>query len=451
MSDASPRLAVPLAALLLWQGAPAFCAGGAEDGSGRIDPLSRQRALAVISATLMGGQLGEAADVLELQAPPPADMTKDEAQEFAEGISTLIDEIHAKDPELFAAIRAEEDRIRALPTHEERVAAVSAGYARLDADIAKSAAEGKLSAKGLAQWNVFRPRAQEALADGTLFEIVEFAGHAFDEKVQALLRKGVTKLDADRKLPESKAEYMALSKSIHARLAVRRNSTSLTWRQLDEVFDLVGTEFGIRPEFLKYMAKTESGLRQVVPGNPAAVGIMQIETVHQQAYAGARNVANDTITNIVYGGLLRAKTDREMARRFTEVKLTPPSNPRVVEFLGDLAYNRGPGLLKYVAQYAAAQKIDVNRFSEYLGGPGGSYSLVDDGQRIVIQPGPGTKIDKTGRGSVLERSSEAVGRVKFSKALTKGLGDRNGDGRVDHLDVWLTRGIRYLHDPDLAG
>ena len=51
--------------------------------------------------------------------------------------------------------------------------------------------------------------------------------------------------------------------------------------------------------------------------------------------------------------------------------------------------------------------------------------------------------------SVPGRSSEAVGRVQYSQRLTEGLGDRNGDGRVDHLDVWLTRGIKYLGDPGL--
>ncbi len=39
---------------------------------------------------------------------------------------------------------------------------------------------------------------------------------------------------------------------------------------------------------------------------------------------------------------------------------------------------------------------------------------------------------------------------QFSKKLIDGLGDRNGDGRVDHLDVWLTRGVRYLTDPTIT-
>ena len=177
---------------------------------------------------------------------------------------------------------------------------------------------------------------------------------------------------------------------------------------------------------------------------------MQIENVHGQAYAGARNVANDTITNIVYGGLLRAQTDKTMAKRFAEAGIKPPSNPRVVEFLGDLAYNRGPGLLKHIAHHAAKQGIDVDEFGEYVGGPGGSYAITNGGKNVTVIPGPGTDIDKTGKNSVLERSSEAVGRVKFSKKLTEGLGDRNGDGRIDHLDVWLTRGINYLKDPKLT-
>jgi hypothetical protein len=197
------------------------------------------------------------------------------------------------------------------------------------------------------------------------------------------------------------------------------------------------------------MAKTESGLRQVVPSNPAACGIMQVERVHADAYSGPRNAGNDTITNIVYGGLLRALTDRAMARDFVAAGLVPPGNPRVVEFLGDLAYNRGPALLKFVARGAAAQGIDPNRFAEYLAGRGGTYAILNGGRRIVIRPGPGTGIDATGKGSVLALASEAVGRVAFSKKLSAGLGDRNGDGRVDHLDVWLTRGLNYLRDPDL--
>lgn len=80
---------------------------------------------------------------------------------------------------------------------------------------------------------------------------------------------------------------------------------------------------------------------------------------------------------------------------------------------------------------------------------GGAYKIHDGGKSITIIPGPGTKIEKTAKNSVLALSSDAVGRVQFSKKLTEGLGDRNGDGRVDHLDVWLTRGIKYLGAPKL--
>lgn len=378
---------------------------------------------------------------------PPA---RARTNSFEDVAAALIDELSVKDPALFAGIRAEEARIRALPTHEERVAAVEAGYPRLEQSLDASAAAGKLSPEGAANWAAFRAQAKEALADGTLFDMALFAGKAFDEKVQRQLNQGKTVLDPNRKLPETRAEYMRLSQAIHARLGVKGGSTALTTKQVDAVFDLVGKEFGIRPDFLKYMAKTESGLKQVVPSNPAASGIMQIERVHADAYSGATNAGNDTITNIVYGGLLRAQTDREIARRFAAAGLTPPSDPRVVEFLGDLAYNRGPGLLKHIAQYAAQQKIDVNNFAEYVAGPGGSYKIIDGGKSIVVVPGPGTGIDRTGKNSVLALSSEAVGRVQFSKQLAAGLGDRNGDGRVDHLDVWLTRGIKYLADPKLT-
>lgn len=372
------------------------------------------------------------------------------AKPFEEVAVELIDELAVKDPELFAGIRAEEARIRALPTEKERAAAVEAAYPLLETSLDKSVADGKLSAKGAANWQSFRAQAKQALAAGTLFEMAQFAGKAFDDRVQRQLNTGKTILDPNRRLPESKDAYMKLANKIHDALGIPGNSQALTPKQLDETFAFVGGEFGIRPDFLKYMAKTESGLKQIVRSNPAATGIMQVESVHTAAYAGERNVSNDTITNIVYGGLLRAQTDRQIARSFAAAGLTPPTNPRVVEFLGDLAYNRGPGLLKYVAQYAAEQKIDVNVFAEYVAGPGGTYKIVDGGKSIVITPGPGTKIDKTAANSVLAKSSEAVGRVRFSKKLSEDLGDRNGDGRVDHLDVWLTRGIKYLADPKLA-
>ncbi|MDD5304142.1 MAG: transglycosylase SLT domain-containing protein [Elusimicrobia bacterium] len=438
-----------------------FCRALPAFGAETIAPAvpSAQAALNVIPASLLDGRLGQAFDGIPMSgsvpSPVPAAAAPSEpparpAKSFEDVAVDLIDELSARDPALFAKIRAEEARIRALPTHEERVAAVEAAYPRLERSLDRSAAQGKLSPEGAANWAAFRAQAKAALADGTLFEKALFAGKAFDEKVRRLLDKGTTVLDPNRKLPETRGEYMLLSRRIHAELAVPGHSTTLTTRQLDEVFVLVGKEFGIRPDFLKYMAKTESGLKQTVPSNPAAAGIMQIERVHKDAYSGERNAGNDTITNIVYGGLLRAQTDREIARRFSAAGLALPSNARVVEFLGDLAYNRGPGLLKYIAQYAAQQKIDVNNFAEYVAGPGGSYRIIDGGKSIVVVPGPGTGIDKTGRNSVLALASEAVGRVQFSRKLTEGLGDRNGDGRVDHLDVWLTRGIKYLGDPKLA-
>lgn len=412
-------------------------------------PAPRPRAaLELVRAALADGDFAPVEPVAAVAPAPPAMSAKD-AQEFTEALVALVDELQDKDPVLFAAIRAEEERIRALTTEEERAAAVRAGYPRLEAELSRSAAEGRLSAAGAAKWDLFRARAQKALADGTLLETAEFAGRAFDDKVAALLKRGKSDLDPDRKLPERKEEWLALSKKIHDKLGVPGNSVTLSMAQVDKAFALAAREFRIRPEFLKYMAKTESGLRQVVPSNPAASGIMQVETVHADAYSGPRTVANDTVTNIVYGGLLRAQTDRAMARDFVAAGLTPPSNPRVVEFLGDLAYNRGPGLLRFVARGAAAQGIDVDRFAEYLAGKGGTYAILDGGRRIVIRPGPGTGIDSTGKGSVLALASEAVGRVAFSKKLAAGIGDRNGDGRVDHLDVWLTRGFRYLNDPDL--
>ncbi|MFA5140178.1 MAG: transglycosylase SLT domain-containing protein [Elusimicrobiota bacterium] len=391
--------------------------------------------------------------------PPPAERPSPAAQaaaarasrrDFEDAITSLIDELSVKDPLLLSRIRAEQRRIRALPSREAQSAAVRGAYPILERALERSAARGRLSPEGAAKWKVFRAQVQKAIAEGTLLERALFAGKAFEDKVQGLLGRGTTMLDPDRKLPEEKDAYMTLSQWIHGELKVPRNSTALKPPQIDRAFELAGEALGIRPEFLKYMAKTESGLRQSVPSNPAAAGIMQIEKVHKAAFLGAWNVANDTITNIVYGALLRAQVDREMARRFEDAGIAPPSSARVVEFLGDLAYNRGTALLKHVAKHAAEQKIDVNDFGEYLGGPGGGYTLVDDAKRIVVTPGPGTRIDRTGRNSVLELSSRDIGRVLFSRKLAAGLGDRNGDARVDHLDVWLTRGVRYLDDASLA-
>ena len=456
------------AALRVDDAGPAACSEAAQVPAAasvrRVNFAAAEAAISSLPASLLEGR-GQAYDGLAAAGSPlvllpapaadqpprprPAAETEKRDKEFEDAIVGLIDELSIKDPVLFNKIRAEEERIRALPTREERTAAVLNGYPRLERELDRSAAQGKLSPAGAARWAVFRAQAQAALADGTLFERALFAGKTFDDKVQELLDRGTTRLDPNKKFPETKDQYMKLSLRIHRELSIAGNSTALTPRQLDRAFEIVGGEYGIRPEFLKYMAKTESGLKQVVPSNPAAVGIMQIEHVHQDAYAGPRNVANDTITNIVYGGMLRAQTDRMMAKRFAEAGIAPPSNPRVVEFLGDLAYNRGPGLLKHVARHAAEQRINVDSFGEYVGGRGGSYALTPDGKNVVVRPGPGTGIDKTGRGSVLELSSEAVGRVKFSKKLMEGLGDRNGDGRIDHLDIWLTRGLKYLREPAL--
>ena len=151
-------------------------------------------------------------------------------------------------------------------------------------------------------------------------------------------------------------------------------------------------------------------------------------------YAGARNVANDTITNIVYGGLLRAQTDRTMGEALPARAGIAPEQPSGRQFLGDLAYNRGPGLLK-TSRITPRSRDRCRRIRRICRG---TRRVLRDHQwreERDRHPRARTDIDKTGKNSVLERSSEAVGRVKFSKKLTEGLGDRNGDGRIDHLDV----------------
>jgi hypothetical protein len=203
----------------------------------------------------------------------------------------------------------------------------------------------------------------------------------------------------------------------------------------------VGTELGIRPEFLRYMAGTESGQRQTA-STASAHGIMQIErSAHPDAYQGALNVGNDTVTNVVYGALLRAQTDRAMRQRFKEAGLNPPTRASVVEFLGDLAYSRGPGLLRYIARHAKEQGIDVNTFADYVGGRGGRFELKNG--RVRVFGGPGTGIASTGAGSVLALALADTNRQQRPR-LSSTHRDRNGDGNVSHLDIWVTRGMKYI-------
>lgn len=356
-------------------------------------------------------------------------------------IATFTADLAKTNPALLNAVSQELNRLASLPRDDQQT--LKSGFTELVARVNEHAT---LSQAGKEAWD--RVQSQIGLSTShSLSNLADFADQAFDRAVEGLLNTPGTGpvLDARRPLPESKEQYLAVSKQIHQALGITGHSTALTSHQIDQAFALAGKAFGLRPEFLKYMAKTESGLKQTAD-NGAAFGLMQIERVHRGAYEGAITVKNDTITNIVYGALLRAQTDRTMALRFEQAGLVPPNHPRVIEFLGDLAYNRGPGVLKYFAQGAAEQKIDVNNFGEYLGGRGGSFKLLDGGKRIRVVPGPGTHIDETGQGSVVAKASDAVGRVRFSAKLAKSLGDRNGDGRVDHLDVWLTRGVRYLKE-----
>src|SRR6185369_8402283 len=154
---------------------------------------------------------------------PPAAVPAGNPKDFDDAVVALIDELAVKDPALFAKIRSEQARIRALPTREQRAAAVKADYPLLERDLDRSAAQGKLSPAGAALWAAFRPQAQAALADGTLFERAQFAGKAFDEKVQRLLDTGTVLLDADRKLPDSRPEYMEISRRVHTELSIPGN------------------------------------------------------------------------------------------------------------------------------------------------------------------------------------------------------------------------------------
>jgi hypothetical protein len=254
---------------------------------------------------------------------------------------------------------------------------------------------------------------------------------------------------AEEVFPETKAELLALSRRIHDELKIRGASERLKKADLDKLFKLVGSAMHIRPAFLEYMAGTESSLQQTAD-NGAAHGIMQIErSAHPAAYRGTLNVGNDTITNVVYGAMLRAQTDRAMAATFRRHGLTPPTKVPVVEFLGDLAYNRGLGLLEAIARNAAEQKIDVDKFADYVAGRGGDYSLTPK-NRIEVIPGPGTGVTKTGAGSVLAKalaSVDAQQRVRLSRDHR----DLNGDGKISHLDIWVKRGVRYMQFLETSG
>jgi LysM repeat protein len=243
------------------------------------------------------------------------------------------------------------------------------------------------------------------------------------------------------RLPETKEERLALVKTLQRELGVKGPSERLSDAQLNALFERVGAKMGIRPAFLHYMANAESGHHQTA-NTASAHGIMQIErSAHPDAYKGTLNVGNDTVTNVVYGALLRAQTDRTMRKRFKEAGLNPPTRAAVVEFLGDLAYSRGPGLLKHVARYAKEQGIDVNRFEEYVGGRGGQFEVKNG--RVRVFPGRGTGIAQTGAGSVLASALADVDRQQPVR-LSSSHQDRNSDGRISHLDIWVTRGMKYI-------
>lgn len=244
-----------------------------------------------------------------------------------------------------------------------------------------------------------------------------------------------------RTLPETKSARLALVRRLHEELGVRAPSERLTERQLERLFDRVGTLFGLRPEFLRYMAEVESSGRQAAD-NGAAHGIMQIErSVHRDAYSGSINVGNDTVANVVYGALLRAQGDRTLAKRFRDEGLPVPTRAVVVEFLGDLAYNRGPALLTAIAKHAKAQGIDVNRFADYAAGAGGRFELQGGMARALPQGGSG--VSSTGAGSVLARALTDVNR-RSPVHLGRDYEDRNRDGQISHLDIWITRGLKYV-------
>jgi hypothetical protein len=245
-----------------------------------------------------------------------------------------------------------------------------------------------------------------------------------------------------RSVPTTPEARLALVRRLHQDLGIRAPSEALSAKQLDQLFERVGKEYGIRADFLRYMAGTESGQRQRAD-NGAAHGIMQIErAAHPAAYAGPVNVGNDTVANVVYGARLRAQTDLAMAAGFRSHGLPPPTRAGVVEFLGDLAYNRGPALLTSVAHYAQAQGIDVNRFADYVAGVDGTFELRDGKLRAL--PVAGSRVDSSGQGSVLALALAEVNSHNPVTLSARKYRDRNQDGRVTHLDVWVTRGLKYI-------
>lgn len=247
------------------------------------------------------------------------------------------------------------------------------------------------------------------------------------------------------RLPANYKAILKLSEELHAELGIKGPSERLSKGQLEKVYLKAAAATGLRTQLLKYIASVEAAGVQTADSG-AAHGLMQVErSAHPTAYVGAINVGNDTITNVLYGALLRARVDKRLDEAFLAEGLAPPSNRHVRELLGDFAYNRGPMLLEFLPKYAKQQGVNINAIVEYIAGRGGRYELSNrwGSNRIRIFPIPGSPVSPTGEGSVLQLALAEVNR-RSPITLSRNFADRTGNGgRPDHLDVWVVRGEHY--------
>src|SRR5262249_6095073 len=93
--------------------------------------------------------------------------------------------------------------------------------------------------------------------------------------------------------------WQTQSEGLHRMLSVPGSSEHLSQDQVDDAFLVAGRLNGVPTELLEHTAHVEASDNQRADGGPAH-GLMQIEkSQHHGAYQGARNVGNDTTSNIL--------------------------------------------------------------------------------------------------------------------------------------------------------
>jgi LysM repeat protein len=236
------------------------------------------------------------------------------------------------------------------------------------------------------------------------------------------------------------AEWRDTSAAVHKELGIQAPSQELTQAQIQKTIDAAAKQYGLSDEdksTLMHIATVESSGNQKAKG--AAVGLMQIEDVHEEALDGKVHAGNDTVSNVMYAAKLYSDTAKELDRTFEKEGLTPPAG-LARRALIDFGYNRGPGVLKHIAKEAKAQGIDTNNLQEYFAGKGGKAAWSAQkggGYKLDITAANGSPVGKTGSGSVLQKAVETLGNP-IDQKKTK-IRDWSGDGTVDHFDVWILR------------